>query len=167
MPVYLALKCNTYLVRCKSVSKILRSYVLLRFSRAVLTFVSCSEPLCRCYLLFSLLCLHYWPKTTILSLEQVFDRGYFLCQLVSFHFNNDICCYIELLSVPLIFSCVCEVFYLIVFFPWLFSNFIFSFITLYFWFRPLQKCGLRPFVTACMAFPWGPLLCKVTIIVSR
>ena len=42
----------------KSVSKILRSYVLLRFSRAVLTFVSCSEPLYR-YLLTSLLCLHY------------------------------------------------------------------------------------------------------------
>ena len=69
MPVYLALKCNTYLVRCKSVSKILRSYVLLRFSRAVLTFVSCSEPLYR-YLLTSLLCLHYWPKTTILSLSK-------------------------------------------------------------------------------------------------
>ena len=150
-------------------SKILLSYVLLRFSRAVLTFVSCSEPLCRWYLLFSLLCSYYWPTTTILYFEQFFDWGYFLCQLVSFHKSTRI--FVVTLSffftVPFIFSCVCYVFNIIVFFPWLFSNFIFSFITLYLWFRPLQKCGRRPFVTACMAFPWGPLLCKVTIIVSR
>ena len=146
-------------------SKILRSYVLPIFAGCfdICQLFWASLPLFVDFSsVFALLTENYH-----IVFEQVFDRGYFLCQLVSFHFNNDICCYIELLSVPFIFSCVCEVFYLILFFPWLFSNFIFSFITLYFWFRPLQKCGLRPFVTACMAFPWGPLLCKVTIIISR